>query len=144
MNFYSFEILTQAKYELVNITEKISSAIAESGIASGLAVVFVPHTTAGLVCNEDESKLKSDILRVVKSIEEKSVVFGGFAHDAREGLSADQAGNAHAHIVSALSGNSRSFIIEGGQIRLGTWQTIMFLEMDGPRTREIWVKVISD
>lgn len=132
---YSFTANTKAKFELINITAQIDRLVAESKIESGFALVFIPHTTAGIICNEDEARLKNDILQVIKTLKEKSRSFGGFAHDADEG-------NAAAHIVAALSGNSRSFIVRDGRLGLGTWQSVMLLEMDGPRPRKVWVKII--
>ena len=129
-------VKSKAKYELIDITDKVADVISKSAAKSGVVIVFVPHTTAGIVCNEDETKLKDDILKVLKTLEQNSKFFGGFEHDRDEG-------NAHAHIAAALSGSSRNFIFEDGRLQLGTWQSIMFLEMDGPRDREIWVQILS-
>ena len=123
------------EYELIDITDRVRECVTKSGQKSGLALVYVPHTTAGIICNENETNLKGDILRVVKSLAENSKFFGGFKHDAQEG-------NAHAHIVSSICGNSRTFIFENGELVLGTWQAIMFLEMDGPRKRNVFLKII--
>lgn len=98
-----FTVRTTAKYELADITKLVTEIFASTPIQTGLLTVFVPHTTAAIVCNEHEPRLKSDILRVVKTVEKQSVFFGGFKHNADEG-------NAHAHIISALTGPSRSFI----------------------------------
>lgn len=129
-------IQTKSKYDLVDITNQVQDLVSNSGIQSGVALVFVPHTTAGIICNEEETNLKADILKVLRALDAHSDFFGGFGHDRQEG-------NAHAHIAAALSGSSRSFIIENGKLQLGTWQSIMLLEMDGPRTRQIWIQIIQ-
>ncbi|MDP3741531.1 MAG: secondary thiamine-phosphate synthase enzyme YjbQ [bacterium] len=131
------DVLTKSKYELQDITAALANIVGKSRVSSGILVVFVPHTTAGIICNEAESNLKSDILKVLEALENNSDFFGGFAHDRDEE-------NAHAHIAAALSGNSQSFIIENGKIMLGNWQSIMFLEMDGPRKREIWTQILKN
>ncbi len=125
-----------ARYELIDITDRVQDVITKNSQNSGLALVYVPHTTAGIICNENETNLKDDILKVLKSLSENSNFFGGFEHDAQEG-------NAHAHIVSSICGNSRTFIFENGKLVLGTWQSIMFLEMDGPRNRQVFLKLTS-
>lgn len=132
----SVAVKSQTQYELIDVTREVAEVISKSAVKSGTVLVFVPHATAGIVCNENEAHLKTDILKVMKAVDEHSDFFGGFDHDRDEG-------NAHAHITAALSGSSRSFVIEGGRLQLGTWQSIMFLEMDGPREREIWIQVIN-
>lgn len=133
----AISVKSQAKYDLVGITRQVQSLVSKSGAKSGTVLVFVPHTTAGIICNEAETNLKSDILKVLGALDEHAEFFGGFAHDQQEG-------NAHAHIIAALSGTSRSFIIENGTLQLGTWQSIMLLEMDGPRKRTIFIKILTD
>ncbi|MBI4050696.1 MAG: YjbQ family protein [Candidatus Doudnabacteria bacterium] len=129
-------VQTKKKYELVDLTEQLAALVEKTLNKSGIVLVFVPHTTATLICNEAEANLKSDILKLAKALEENAEFFGGFAHDYQEG-------NAHAHLVSAFAGNSRTLIIEDGQLKLGAWQSIMLLEMDGPRERQVWIKIIS-
>jgi len=127
---------TTAKFELIDLTDEINSKIVK--VKSGILLAFTPHTTAGLICNENEPGLKSDILNVLESFETHAPsLFGQFKHDHQEG-------NAHAHIISALTGGARSFIIENNQLALGPWQSVMFLEMDGPRERKVLVKILSD
>lgn len=133
----SFAVHTQSVFDLVNLTSQINQAIAKSGVKNGVVLVFIPQTTAGIICNEDETNLKTDILKIVSFLKNHSGFFGGFAHNSEDG-------NAHAHIVASIAGSSRSFIIAGGKLQLGTWQSVMLLEMDGPREREVWVKIISN
>ena len=148
----TLEIKSKSRLELINITDSLKSLIADSEVASGMMIAFVPHTTATIICNEDEKNLTQDILNVVKSVDTRlGGVVGGFAHDHQEGPprpaegeSGGDAGNAYAHIVNSFSEGSRIFIIENNQLQLGTWQQIMFLEMDGPRERKIWVNIIED
>lgn len=138
MTMDTLNILTKAKYELIDITSKIRDVVSKTQIQSGLAVVFIPHTTAGIICNEDEANLKSDVLKVLAALEQNPKFFGGFEHDRGE------MGNAHAHIISSICGNSRTFVVENSELKLGTWQSVMLLEMDGPRERHIWVKLVPD
>ncbi len=131
-----FKLKTKSTFELLDITHEVQKIVNKAGVSSGVTLVFSPHTTAGIICNEAEGRLKADILKVAQALKNNSEFFGGFDHDPGEG-------NATAHITTSFSGNSRAFIIEDGKLVLGTWQSIMFLEMDGPRERQVWVKIIS-
>lgn len=121
-------IKTQAKQELIDITERIQRAVRELGISEGACVVFVPHTTAAITINEHaDPSVKEDILTALGKL-----VPAGMHYQHAEG-------NAHAHIRASLLGHSVTVPIAGGKIALGTWQGIFFCEFDGPRQREVWV-----
>jgi secondary thiamine-phosphate synthase enzyme len=93
--------------------------------------IFVPHTTAGLTINENaDPTVQSDLLKELDKI-----VPWRDGYDHAEG-------NAAAHIKSSLVGQSHLVQIDGGRLKLGTWQGIYLAEFDGPRTRKVWVKVI--
>ena len=125
-------IKTKNRIEMVDITYLISEAIEESDIKDGLCLVFVPHTTAAVTINENaDPDVQRDILASLSSI----VPFpGNYRH--REG-------NADAHIKASLMGDSQTIMIENGKLLLGTWQALFFCEFDGPRTRQVIVKVIA-
>ncbi|NLV66938.1 MAG: YjbQ family protein [Spirochaetes bacterium] len=117
--------------ELVDITAKVSAAVAESGVKDGLACVFTPHTTAAVTINENaDPDVRSDIILGLKSMRIESA---DYAHIE---------GNSAAHIKSSLVGCSEIVIIDKGRLLLGTWQGIYLCEFDGPRTREVYVKII--
>jgi len=126
-------IRTGSRTELIDITEKIQQAVAKSKVSDGMCVVFAPHTTAGITINENaDPSVRKDILKELNKI----VPFNdGYEHSE---------GNAAAHIKASLTGASINIIIEGGALALGTWQGIYFCEADGPRNREVWIKIISD
>mgnify|MGYP000970560260 FL=1 len=123
---------THARTEMVDITSKIQQSVKESGIESGICTVFVPHTTAGITINENaDPDVVSDILKEVNKI----VPFeDGYLH---------MEGNSAAHIKASLFGFSQQIIVEGGRLMLGTWQGIYFCEFDGPRNREVYVKITA-
>ena len=123
---------TKARREFLDITRDVQRCVEESGIQSGLAVVFVPHTTAGVTLNENaDPDVKRDILYAL----DRAVPDSGFAHGE---------GNSDAHAKAVLTGSSATVIIEDGRLRLGTWQGIYFCEYDGPRRRSVFVKIIKD
>lgn len=126
-------IKTNSRQELIDITDRIQSIIAESKIKDAICFVFCPHTTAGLTINENaDPSVKHDILNALNKLVPKN---SSYSHAE---------GNADAHVKSSLFGNSLTIFIESGHLALGTWQGIYFCEGDGPRSREVWVKVLGD
>lgn len=128
----SIKIRTGSRTELIDITDKIQSAVNKSKVKEGLCVVFVPHTTAGITINENaDPSVQVDILKELNKV----IPFNdNYSHSE---------GNAAAHIKASLMGASINVIIQGGALSLGTWQGIYFVEFDGPRTREVWIKCLS-
>jgi secondary thiamine-phosphate synthase enzyme len=110
----------------------VGKIIQESKVQSGLAVVFVPHTTAAVTINENaDPSVQYDILADLNRL----IPFtGSYQHTE---------GNSAAHIKSSLVGPSETLLIENRRLALGTWQGVYFCEFDGPRTRKVWVKIIS-
>ncbi len=116
-----------------NITSRVREAISESGVQSGLAVVFCQHTTAGITINENaDPDVQHDLLLGLRAA----------FPDRREFLHSE--GNSSAHLKSSCVGVSCTLIIENGKPLLGIWQGVYFCEFDGPRTRSFTVKVIAD
>jgi len=127
----TLEIRTRRKAELIDVTSEIERVVSKSGVEDGLCVVFVPHTTAGVTINENaDPDVKSDILMALDKVAPES---RGYAHSE---------GNSPGHIKASLVGSSATVIVEGGSLKLGTWQGICLCEFDGPRTRKVCVKVI--
>jgi secondary thiamine-phosphate synthase enzyme len=127
----SFSVNTSRRVELIDITDKVQAAVSKSGKDTGLATVFIPHTTAAVTINENaDPSVRSDIIKELNKI----VPFNdSYAHAE---------GNSAAHIKASLLGFSVMVLVEDGQLKLGTWQGIYFAEFDGPRSRKVWVKVI--
>ena len=106
--------------------------VSASGIEDGICHVFVPHTTAAVTINENADP---DVVRDITEILEKIVPWrGDYAHSE---------GNSAAHVKASMLGFSETVFVEGGRLALGTWQSLYFCEFDGPRTRKVWVKVVS-
>lgn len=118
--------------QILDITPQVQEFVTESGHASGLVAVYCPHTTAGLSVNENaDPDMKDDMLVFLKTLIPRS---REFKHAER---------NADAHIKSVVTGFSQVFMVEDGKILLGHWQQIYFMEFDGPRDREVWLKFIA-
>ena len=128
------EIETHKRREIIDITSNVEACLRERKAESGTCIVFTMHTTTAISVNEAESGLLEDILKAISSLIPEGA---GYAHDRGDG-------NAHAHIQAAILGNSAVIPVEKGRLALGAWQRVLFLELDGPRHRKIYTKVISD
>lgn len=125
------EIQTRAHAEFHEITEEVQAVVARSKIKSGIAIVYVPHTTAGITINENaDPDVKADMLKSLDQMVPWNQPH--FQHAE---------GNSAAHIKASLMGFSVTVFIEDGSLSLGMWQGIYLCEFDGPRTRNVWVQV---
>lgn len=131
-NLLEFSVRTSQRNEFLDITSNVRQAVSGSGIREGICVVFVPHTTAGVTINENADP---DVTRDIRKHMGKLVPNDpAFAHSE---------GNSDAHIQSSLFGPSLTVIVKDGKPLLGTWQGIYFTEFDGPRTRQVYVKILE-
>ncbi|MFA4640221.1 secondary thiamine-phosphate synthase enzyme YjbQ [Pyrococcus kukulkanii] len=124
-------VTTSKEVEIIDITEKVREIVRKSGVEDGIVVVFTRHTTAGIIINENESGLISDLEKTLEKLIPKGA---GYSHDRIDN-------NAHSHLRAIILGSSVVIPVENGRLALGTWQSVLFVELDGPRTREIYVKV---
>jgi len=136
----SFKVKTGKRLEVIDITNDVEKIIRESGIKEGILIVFEPHTTAAITINENDPELFEDLINIYTKI---APIEQRYQHNLKyEGVPGEQ--NAHAHIISSLIKPSVIVPITDGRTQLGTWQRILFIEMDGPRTRNVYVKVIGE
>ena len=126
-------VKTSGRFEMIDITGRVAAVVRESGIKQGTCHVFVPHTTAAVTINENaDPDVPRDILTALDRIVPLSE---GYRHAE---------GNSAAHIKASLFGASVNVLIDDGALLLGTWQSLFLCEFDGPRTRNVLVKVIGD
>lgn len=124
-------VKTNSRAELIDITDRVQAMVSKSKAKEGVCFIFCPHTTAGLTINENaDASVKSDIIGTLKRLVPENA---GYAHAE---------GNSDSHVKSSLFGPSLAVIIEGARLALGTWQGVFFCESDGPRSREVWVKIL--
>ena len=124
--------LSTPKEDFYNITSQLREAVAKSGITDGIAIVFCPHTTAGITINEnaDPDVIPDMLLGLAKAFPDRAE----FRHGE---------GNSSAHLKASAVGSSVTVIISGGKPVLGIWQGIYFCEFDPPRSRKFYVKVMG-
>lgn len=126
-------IKTSKHTELKNVTSEIESLVRQSGCSTGICHLYVPHTTAGILINEGDDPA---VARDIEAALDRLVPHHGDYKHAE--------GNSDSHIKTAIIGSSETVWIEDGRLVLGRWQAIFFAEFDGPRTRELRVKVAPD
>ena len=126
-------IRTSKRVELVDITEEVKSEVQKSGIVNGICVVSTGHTTTAIILNENETGLRHDILDLLEKLIPPSA---GYQHDRIDN-------NADAHLKAVILGPSETIPVMGGELVLGTWQRIFFVELDGPRQRTVNIDKIK-
>jgi secondary thiamine-phosphate synthase enzyme len=124
---------TQSRQQIVDLTAIVQGHIARRNIIEGMAIVYVPHTTAAVTINENfDPDVKHDFLAKLAALVPKSESF--YNHDE---------GNSDSHVKAALVGNSATLLIENGKLLLGPWQGIYLCEFDGPRERRVIIKIVD-
>src|SRR6202021_938196 len=126
-------VRTTRRTELKNVTAEIERLVRDSGIQAGVCHPYVPHTTAGVIVNEGYAP---DVARDMEGAFDRLVPDSPLFKHAE--------GNSDSHIKTALVGSSETIFIEKGRLPLGRWQVIFFAEFDGPRTRELHVKLVQN
>ncbi|MGE5234776.1 MAG: secondary thiamine-phosphate synthase enzyme YjbQ [Acidobacteriota bacterium] len=120
-------VSSQRRRQLLDVTSFVQQAVSASAVADGVCHVFVPHTTAAVIVNENaDPDVGDDLLRALEAM----LPAIPWRHVE---------GNADAHVISSLIGCSITVPIADGELSLGRWQGIYLLELDGPRKREVWV-----
>ena len=123
--------LSAQREDLCNITPQVREAVNKSGVTDGIAVVFCPHTTAGVTINEnaDPDVVHDLLIGLDRAFPDRPE----FRHGE---------GNSSAHLKASALGSSVTIIIENGKLLLGTWQGIYYCEFDPPRKRRFYVKLM--
>ncbi|MGL1863233.1 MAG: secondary thiamine-phosphate synthase enzyme YjbQ [Pseudodesulfovibrio sp.] len=128
----TLNLRTQHHEEMADITSMLRSMVHANGWSDGVLFLYCPHTTGAVTINEgaDPDVVRDILVNMRKLVPHE----GDYLHAE---------GNSDAHIKSSMFGCEQMVIVEGGKIRLGTWQKIYFCEFDGPRSRKLWVKWLA-
>ncbi len=129
----TLSVSTNQRVDFVDITSRVREAVASGVVQNGIVTVYVPHTTCGVTINEsDDPNVAADItMQLAKLVPHHA----GYAH---------YEDNADSHIKTSLVGSSEQVFIEHGKLVLGRWQGIFLCDFDGPRTRKVYLKILSD
>ena len=127
------KVRTSARNEMVEVTDRLRHAAAAKNMIEGMLIVYVPHTTAGVTINENaDPDVKRDMLAKLEAL---------VPH--REAYYQHAEGNSDSHLKAAMVGHSVTVLVEAGRLVLGRWQGVYFCEFDGPRDRELFIKVVK-
>ena len=133
----SFSLETTDNLEMIDITKQLEEQLQLTKISAGCVQVFTRHTTSGICVTEHERGLFEDIKTFLTKIAPPGEAY---AHDARHSPGAE---NAHSHLQSLCIGSQVTLPVKDRRLFLGTWQSVFFVELDGPRQREISVQILG-
>ena len=137
INTASISLNTQGNADTKDITDQITDAVSKSGLVSGIATIFCPSSTSALTTIEYESGALSDLRRLFDEI---IPVNREYAHNERW-----HDGNGHSHVRAALLGPSITIPFVDGQLTLGTWQQVIYVDFDNrPRQRKLIVQLMGE
>jgi len=137
------ELQTDEGIALYDLGEPVQAALSESDIQNGVVIVSSRHTTTALVINEFEQRLVDDVKQFFSSLVPAD---GDYLHNDiyLRDCSPDEPENAHSHIMAMLLSSSESVPVVNGELQLGQWQSVILLELDGPRTRQVTILVMGE
>jgi len=136
----SITLTTEEGTEVSDITKPVRDAVQQLPVATGIALVNTLHTTCALFVNEFQAALVDDLKRMLDRLVPER---GGYRHDDPR-YSDCERGNGHSHLRAALLGRSIAVPINDGELTLGRFQSIIFAELDGPRSRQVSIQVIGE
>jgi secondary thiamine-phosphate synthase enzyme len=137
------EIETDTGINIYNITPQINDFLAATQIQNGQVLVFSRHTTTALAINEDEVRLLEDVKVFLRKLAPES---DRYLHNDLHlrVVPEDEPMNAHSHLMAMMLNNSEIIPVVEGQLALGTWQSVLFFDLDGPRKRTVFVQVTGE
>ena len=144
LNYYQqLEVSTGKSFEVCDITEDVFAVVRESGVLEGTVSITSLHTTCALSVNENEERLFEDIRNFFLTIASPQASYKHNDLHLRINIPPDEPENAHSHLIAMMLGNSETVTVHKGALVLGRYQSILLLEMDGPRERTLAVQVLG-
>ena len=135
---------TKKQFEVLDITSHAQKIVVESGVKNGLCVIYCPHTTSAVRINHNEPLLLQDVMKILYHLVPIDQSYGHDLFEVRQNVAPNERSNGHAHVKAFLLGSSETLAIEKSELMLGSKQSIFFVEFDGGRSREVWVKIIGE
>ncbi|MEK6922311.1 MAG: secondary thiamine-phosphate synthase enzyme YjbQ [Nanoarchaeota archaeon] len=139
----TINIKSRGGIEIIVLNKKVKELVKKSGISNGFLIAFIKHTTAGLKINENEARLLKDIANFLEKAAPKN---NKYFHDDihLRDCPPDERTNAHAHLKQFGLNTSELIPVVNGDLVLGKWQSLFFVELDGSREREIHVQIVGN
>ena len=142
---YRLKLMSQRAPEFIDITSQVHDCVAQANINNGFVVVFSKHTTAAVTINENEPLLLHDMEQFLERIAPRH---GSYQHNdfsiRTANMTADESPNGHAHCQNLLFHTSEIIPIIHSCLQFGRWQSLFFVELDHPRSREVVVQVVGE
>ena len=126
-------VKTNRRTQMVDITHEVQLVVSALGVSTGTCLLYVPHTTAGILINENADP---DVACDAEGALDRLVPSSGPYRHAE--------GNSDSHVKTMLVGTNAFVFVEEGKLALGRWQGIFFAEFDGPREGHVHLKLLSD
>ncbi|MCL5774972.1 MAG: secondary thiamine-phosphate synthase enzyme YjbQ [Patescibacteria group bacterium] len=140
----TLELSTKKQFELIDITPEVRKALSESGVKNGSITVFCPHTTAAIRLNHNEPLLIQDIMRTLYHLVPMDVSYSHDLFEMRQTVSPNERSNGHAHVKAFLLGSSENLIVKDAGLQIGKMQSVMFVELDGGRSRQVHIQILGE
>lgn len=137
------EVETSEGISIFNITPQIDEFIQHTGIKNGQVLVFSRHTTTALAINENEERLLADVKVYLRKLAPET---DRYLHNDLHlrVVPEDEPMNAHSHLMSMTLSTSEVVPIVEGKLALGTWQSVLFFDLDGPRKRNVLLQISGE
>jgi secondary thiamine-phosphate synthase enzyme len=130
---HKLEIKTQKRDQFIEITDRVRELVRMENMKDGIVIVYSPHTTAGITINENaDPDVVHDMLMRLDEV---------YPWEHPKYRHAE--GNTASHLKASTVGTSQTVLVTNGQLLLGTWQGIYFCEFDGPRRRNVYIKILK-
>ncbi len=134
-------VATTENFGVHDVTDHVRAIVRESGVREGVVTVTSRHTTCAISVNENEERLLEDIREFFLRLAPPDARYLHNDLHLRENIPPDEPENAHAHLIAMMLGNSESLCVHEGEPVLGRYQSVLLVEMDGPRDRTVAVMV---
>jgi len=128
------KIITKKNFEIVDLTEQIKNYIVKNKVKKGIITISTKHTTSAIIINENEPRLLQDIENHLEHLVPKTKKYLHNIHDD----------NAASHLKSIILSPNQIIPIQNSKLDLGTWQSILFVELDGPRERTVTLSLVGE
>ncbi|MBU5537294.1 MAG: secondary thiamine-phosphate synthase enzyme YjbQ [Candidatus Aenigmatarchaeota archaeon] len=128
-------IVTRKRFDFIKITKQIEEVLDSVKIRKGIVTVNVPHTTAGVILQEDDETIFKDIINMMEKILPLKNKYH-HSHESNE--------NAVSHVASTVIGTNVTLPVIDGKLKLGTWQDIFFVELDKGRNRTVMITIVGE
>ena len=142
---FCLKLKTKCAPEFIDITDWVCQCVTKSQVSDGFVVVFSKHTTAAVKINENEPLLLQDIKQFLEQICPRQ---GDYQHNnfaiRTVNMTQDESPNGHAHLQHLVLGSSETIPLVQGSLQFGRWQSIFFIELDHPRSREVMVQIVGE